>query len=167
MPFELARTLLVQGTIERRARHRQAARDSLGRALTTFEQLGAPLWAAKARRELSKITTRPSVHGLTQTENRVATLVTQGLTNREIASALFVTENTVQTHVRHIFQKFGVRSRTELAAQLLSIPTNTREARGPLGAQKGTEPASLTELLRTRPVVNLTDSGDSSASARS
>ena len=84
MPFELARTLLVQGTIERRARHRQTARDSLGRALTIFEQLGSPLWAAKARRELSKITTRPSMHGLTETENRVATLVTQGLTNREI-----------------------------------------------------------------------------------
>jgi DNA-binding CsgD family transcriptional regulator/tetratricopeptide (TPR) repeat protein len=142
MPFELARTLLVQGTIERRARHRQAAQDSLERALAIFEQLGAPLWAAKARRELSKITTRPSEHGLTQTENHVATLVTQGLTNREIASAMFVTENTVQTHVRHIFQKFGVRSRTELAAQLLSIPVNTREAPDPLDAQQApTQPA--------------------------
>jgi DNA-binding CsgD family transcriptional regulator len=73
------------------------------------------------------------VHGLTETENHVAILVTQGLTNREIAVAMFVTENTVQTHVRHIFQKFGVRSRTELAAQLLSIPANTREAPGPVG----------------------------------
>lgn len=167
MPFELARTLLVQGTIERRARRRQAARDSLDRALTIFDQLGSPLWAAKARRELSKITTRPSVHRLTETENRVATLVTQGLTNREIASAMFVTENTVQTHVRHIFQKFGVRSRTELAAQLLSTPTNTTEVRGPLDAQKGAEPASLTELRRARRVVNITDSGDSSASVGS
>jgi DNA-binding CsgD family transcriptional regulator len=126
MPFELARTLLVQGEIERQARHRQAARRSLGQALTIFEQLGAPLWAAKAHRELSKVTSRPSRHGLTETESRVATLVTQGLTNREIASAMFVAQNTVQTHIRHIFRKLGVRSRTELAAQLLSIPTDTR-----------------------------------------
>jgi len=82
-----------------------------------------------------------------------------------VASAIFVTENTVQTHVRHIFQKFGVRSRTELAAQLLSTPTNTTEVRRPLDAQKGTEPASLTESRSARPVVNLTDSRDSSASA--
>ena len=136
MPFELARTLLVTGIIERRARHRQAARNSLGHALTLCEQLGASLWAAKARRELSKITKTRSVHGLTETESHVATLVTQGLTNREIAAAMFVTENTVQTHVRHIFRKFGVRSRTELALQLLSIPANTREARGPVGVSE-------------------------------
>jgi DNA-binding CsgD family transcriptional regulator len=135
MPFELARTLLVQGEIERRAQHRQAARHSLGQALTIFEQLGAPLWAAKAHQELAKVTKRPSAHGLTETESRVATLVTQGLTNREIAAAMFVTQNTVQTHIRHIFQKLGVRSRTELAAQLLSIPANTRAAPGPLGVQ--------------------------------
>jgi DNA-binding CsgD family transcriptional regulator len=165
MPFELARTLLVTGMIERRARRRQAARNSLGQALTTFEQLGAPLWAARAHRELSKITTRPSMYGLTETESRVATLVTQGLTNREIAAAMFVTENTVQTHVRHIFQKFGVRSRTELATQLLSISADTRAARGPLQVPKGAEPASLTEV-RTHPAVSITDSGDSSASAR-
>ena len=53
MPFELARTLLVKGTIERRARRKSAARESLGQALGIFEDLGAPLWADKARRELS------------------------------------------------------------------------------------------------------------------
>ena len=58
--------------------------------------------------------------GLTETESRIAALVAQGQTNREVATAMFVTENTVQTHVRHIFQKLGVRSRTELAARLLS-----------------------------------------------
>jgi DNA-binding CsgD family transcriptional regulator len=60
------------------------------------------------------------VDGLTSTERRVAGLIAHGQTNREIASAMFVTENTVQTHLRHIFQKLGVRSRTELAAQFLS-----------------------------------------------
>ena len=55
MPFELGRTLLVKGMIERRARLRVAARDSFGQALAIFEHLGAPLWADKARRELSKM----------------------------------------------------------------------------------------------------------------
>ncbi len=127
MPFELGRTLLIKGMIERRARHKAAARDSMGQALGIFEHLGARLWAGKARRELSKITTRASADGLTEAERRIAALIAQGQTNRQVASALFITENTVQTHTRHIFQKLGVRSRTELAARLLSntasIPT--------------------------------------------
>jgi DNA-binding CsgD family transcriptional regulator len=131
MPFELARTLLLKGMIERRARHRQAARESLGQALTTFEHLGALLWAGKAVRELAKITMRPSGHGLTETESRVAALVAQGLTNRAIASAMFITENTVQTHVRHIFLKLGVRSRTELATRFSFAPASTATTVGP------------------------------------
>ena len=128
MPFELGRTLLVMGMIERRARHKPAARESLGRALGIFEHLGAPLWADKARRELSKIATGRPVHGLTDTERSIAGLIAQGQTNRQVASALFVTQNTVQTHVRHIFQKLGVRSRTELAARLLSTTARTATA---------------------------------------
>jgi DNA-binding CsgD family transcriptional regulator len=126
MPFELGRTLLIRGLIERRSRQKSAARDCFGRALGIFEHLGAPLWAGKARSELSKIATGRSADGLTEAEQRVAALVAQGQTNREVASAMFVTENTVQTHVRHIFQKLGVRSRTELAAQLLSAPAGPR-----------------------------------------
>ena len=122
MPFELGRTLLVKGMTERRARHKQAAYASLGQALGIFDQLGAPLWADKTRRELAKIATRPVAGRLTDTERRTAALVAQGLTNRQVASAMFVTENTVQTHIRHIFQKLGVKSRTELAAWLFSSP---------------------------------------------
>jgi DNA-binding NarL/FixJ family response regulator len=92
----------------------------VGQALTTFEHLGAPLWAAKAREELAKIAVRRPASGLTDAEQRIATLITQGQMNREVAAVLFVTENTVQTHVRHIFQKLGVRSRTELAARFPS-----------------------------------------------
>jgi DNA-binding CsgD family transcriptional regulator len=120
MPFELARTLLVKGMIERRARRKHAAGVTLGRALAIFEQLDAPLWASKARRELHKTALRRLMGELTETENRIAALVAQGRTNREIAAAMFITENTVQTHVRHIFRKLGIRSRTELAARLLS-----------------------------------------------
>jgi DNA-binding NarL/FixJ family response regulator len=93
--------------------------------------LGAPLWAGKARQELSKIAARGPGAGLTETESRVAALVARGRTNREIASAMFVTENTVQTHVRHIFQKLGVRSRTELAVQILSEPARPAPASPP------------------------------------
>jgi DNA-binding CsgD family transcriptional regulator len=128
MPFELGRTLLVKGLIERRAKQKSAARRALSQALDIFEQLDAPLWAGKARLELSKIAVRAPVDGLTETERRVAALVAQGRTNREIASAMFVTENTVQTHVRHVFRKLGLRSRTELAVQFLSEPPGAKWA---------------------------------------
>jgi DNA-binding NarL/FixJ family response regulator len=62
------------------------------------------------------------VDGLTDTERGIAALIAQGQTNREVAAALFIMQNTVQTHVRHIFQNLGVRSRTALAARLLSPP---------------------------------------------
>ncbi|MGA9833980.1 MAG: LuxR C-terminal-related transcriptional regulator [Trebonia sp.] len=122
MPFELGRTLLVKGTIERRCKRKSAARETIGEALSVFEQLGAPLWAEKARRELAKIAARSPAGGLTETERRVADLIAQGQTNREVAAVMFVTENTVQTHVQHIFRKLGVRSRTELAAQFRFVP---------------------------------------------
>ena len=125
MPFELGRTLLTKGMIERRAGHQQMAGIALGHALTIFERLGAQLWAEKARRELSKITRRTPVDTLTEAERRVAALVTQGHTNREVAGALFVTQNTIQTHIQHIFQKLGVRSRTELAVRLLSASASS------------------------------------------
>jgi DNA-binding CsgD family transcriptional regulator len=131
MPFELGRTLLVKGMIERRAKQKSSARQALGQALAIFESLGAPLWAAKARLEISKIAVRGPVDGLTETERRVAALVAQGRTNREIASAMFVTENTVQTHIRHVFRKLGLRSRTELAVQFLSEPPGTEWASPP------------------------------------
>ena len=68
----------------------------------------APLVGGQAGGELGKIATRPVAGGLTDTERRTAALVAQGLTNRQIASAMFVTENTVQTHIRHIFQRLSV-----------------------------------------------------------
>jgi DNA-binding CsgD family transcriptional regulator len=104
----------------------------LGQALSIFDCLGAPLWAAKAERELAKVAAQMPADGLTETERRVAALVTRGRTNREVAAAMFVTENTVQTHIRHIFQKLGVRSRTELVALLIAFPAGAASAvRGP------------------------------------
>ena len=118
-PFQHARTLLAQGTTQRRAMQRAAARTSLAQALELFEKVGSPLWAEKARAELKRIGGRASATDeLTESERRVAALVAQGRTNYEVASALFLGERTVASHLTHIYAKLGIRSRTELARRL-------------------------------------------------
>jgi DNA-binding CsgD family transcriptional regulator len=115
-PFEQARTLLAFGATQRRAKEKAAARETLGKALATFEELGAALWTKKARAELKSIGGRAASGGeLTPTEERVAALVAEGRTNREVAGVLYVTERTVEFHLSRIYRKLGVRSRTELA----------------------------------------------------
>jgi DNA-binding CsgD family transcriptional regulator len=88
--------------------------------LAAFEVLGAASWATVARAELARIGGRERIEGLSPSEIRVAALVADGLTNREIASALFLGERTVASHLTHIYAKLGIRSRTELARQLLA-----------------------------------------------
>ena len=118
-PFELGRTLLAQGTIERRAKRRGEARAALTRALELFDQLGAPLWAEKAADELARIPGRAPASGeLSETERRIAELVAAGLTNKEIAARLFITVRTVEGNLTRIYGKLDVRSRTELASRL-------------------------------------------------
>ena len=119
-PFQLARTYVAQGTTQRRARQRGAARQTLEQALTLFEQLPAPLWAEKARVELRRIGGRRRTQGLTETEQRVADLVAEGRSNKEVATALFITRQTVEGHLKRIYAKLGVHSRTELAYRLRS-----------------------------------------------
>ena len=118
-PFERARTLLGLGSVRRRAKQKRAAREALEKATAMFEQLGARLWAERARDELARVSgRRPSTSELTETEERVARLAAQGLSNKEIASALFVTVHTVEAHLVHVYRKLGIRSRGELAARL-------------------------------------------------
>ena len=115
-PFERARTLLAFGATQRRTKKKAAARTSLSEALGVFEELGAALWAEKARSELASIGGRPpSSDGLTPAEERVAALVAEGRTNREVAALLYVTDRTVEYHLSRIYRKLGVRSRAELA----------------------------------------------------
>jgi DNA-binding CsgD family transcriptional regulator len=119
-PFELARTLLARGRVERRFKRRRASRESLEAAHSLFSKLGSPLWASRTEEELGRIGGRqPRPPGLTPTERRVAELAAEGLTNREIASALFLSPNTVQAYLKRIYRELGVRSRTELARKLL------------------------------------------------
>lgn len=122
-PFQRARTLLAQGAISRRARRKQPARAALEEALVVFEQLGAMPWAEKARTELARVGGRaPATPGLTATEAEVVDVVARGLSNKQVAAELFMSVNTVEAHLKHIFRKLGVRSRTELAARRISLP---------------------------------------------
>ena len=83
-----------------------------------FEQLGAATWLEKARAELGSIGGRTREDGLTAAERRVAALVAEGRTNREVAETLLLGERTVASHLTHIYAKLGVRSRTELARKV-------------------------------------------------
>ena len=76
------------------------------------------MWIEKASHELGSIGGRTREEGLTAAERRVADLVAEGRTNREVAAALFLGERTVASHLTHIYAKLGVRSRTELARRL-------------------------------------------------
>ncbi len=118
-PFELGRTLLAQGQIERRFKQRGAARRALTKALDLFDSLGAPLWAERAAEELARIPGRsPGAGELTETERRVADLVAEGLSNKEVAAKLFISVRTVEANLSKVYAKLGIRSRTELASRL-------------------------------------------------
>ena len=98
---------------------RREARGTLEQALAVFDGIGAALWAERARGELRRISGRaPTSGALTPAEERVAALVAEGRTNREVAAALFVSDRTVEGHLSRIFGKLGVRHRTELARAL-------------------------------------------------
>ena len=121
-PFARARTLLALGRTQRRAKRRAAARATLEDALERFETLGAPLWAEQARAELARIGGRaPSGDALTEAERRIANLVAEGHTNKQVAAALFLTEHSVETALSRIYRKLGIRSR----AQLANVLSNT------------------------------------------
>jgi len=118
-PFELARTLLVKGEVERRAKQKRAARSALEQALDLFLAVGAPLWAQRARDDLARVGgAMPPSSELTPTEQRIAQLVGEGKKNREVAEALFISVKTVEANLSRIFHKLGVRSRTELTRRI-------------------------------------------------
>jgi DNA-binding CsgD family transcriptional regulator len=112
------RALLALGIARRRVLQRRGAREAIEQALAIFEECDADGWATTARAELGRIGGRRREEGLTAAERRVAALVADGRTNREVAAALYLGERTVETHLTHIYAKLGVRSRTELARRL-------------------------------------------------
>ena len=97
-------------------------------ALTGFEELGAPLWAGQTRAELGRIGGRTrSRDELTPSEQRVAALVAEGRTNKEVAAALVVSVHTVEAALTQVYRKLDVRSRTELRA---GYPRRTEQRLG-------------------------------------
>ncbi|MEV2273539.1 helix-turn-helix transcriptional regulator [Nonomuraea africana] len=125
LAFEHARTRLLYGEWLRRARRKVDAREQLGSALEAFELLGAAPWAERARTELGATgVTAPSppvsdvFSTLTPQELQIVRLAGRGLSNREIATQLFLSPKTVAHHLYKAFPKLGIASRGELAAVL-------------------------------------------------
>ena len=118
--FERARTELLYGEWLRRRRERLRAREHLRSALDLFERLGASPWAARARAELraSGETARPREPGpteqLTPQELQVARFIAAGASTRQAASQMFLSPRTIDAHLRSIYAKLGITSRTEL-----------------------------------------------------
>ncbi|SEH52057.1 ATP-, maltotriose-and DNA-dependent transcriptional regulator MalT [Mycolicibacterium rutilum] len=119
MPFERARTQLVLGQLQRRKRQKQSATDTLTDAQRTFERLGSPLWADRARAELKRTNVAAGRSAeLTPSEQRVAELAASGMTNRDIAASLFISAKTVEANMTQIYRKLGIRSRAELGRRM-------------------------------------------------
>jgi DNA-binding CsgD family transcriptional regulator len=120
-PFELGRTYLALGVTLRRAAKRRDARIALDQAVAIFEGLGARLWAERARDELARIGGRVASGELTAAEERIAVLVAQGKSNKEVASELFISVHTVEAALTRVYGKLAVRSRTQLARALAGV----------------------------------------------
>jgi DNA-binding CsgD family transcriptional regulator len=123
-PLELAHSLHELGRAVRRSGRRAEAREPLRRALDLASECGATALAEQAHEELVTAGARPrrarttGVDALTASERRVAELAAKGMTNREIAQALFVTMKTVAVHLAHTYQKLDISSREQLPGAL-------------------------------------------------
>ncbi|MFL5885651.1 MAG: LuxR C-terminal-related transcriptional regulator, partial [Thermoleophilaceae bacterium] len=122
--LERARALTDLGAALRQANRRIAAREPLRLALDLADACGARPLAERARQELRAAGGRPrrprtsGVEALTASERRIAAMAARGMSNPEIAQALFVTKKTVEAHLGGAYRKLGIRSRTQLAGAL-------------------------------------------------
>ncbi|TWP51738.1 AAA family ATPase [Lentzea tibetensis] len=127
--LEFARTLADLGDLLMRDGDRRTAREKIRQAAELALECHAPAMAERLSAGLAAGGGRPSplrvsgVHALTPSERRVARLVADALTNRQIAERLFVSEKTVEAHLSRTFRKLGIRSRTQLVAQLAPART--------------------------------------------
>ncbi|WP_298181940.1 LuxR family transcriptional regulator [Saccharomonospora sp.] len=120
-PYDLAVTELLYASHLRRSRRPKQARELLREAVQLFDDLGATHWVERASQELRACghpgRGKPNLsRGLSPQQERIAQLVADGATNKEIATQLFISHRTVDHHLRNIFAKLDVRSRVQLAA---------------------------------------------------
>jgi DNA-binding CsgD family transcriptional regulator len=120
--FDRARSELCFGERLQAAGRAAEAQRRLEAAAAAHDSLGAAPWAERARAGLRTLGApvagaRPA-EGLTPKEHQVATLVAQGMSNREVAEALFVTEKTVEAHLGRVYRKLGLKRRGQLAGAL-------------------------------------------------
>lgn len=122
--LEYARALVLHGSALRRQGKLGAARERLRAGLDISAACGATAIETRASSELVAADGRPrrrrstGADALTPAEQRIAKQVLQGMTNREIAEASFVSLRTVETHLTHTYQKLGITSRAELKTTL-------------------------------------------------
>lgn len=135
--LEYAAALADLGSSLRRANRRAEAREFLRGGLELAQRLGATVLTDRAHEELIATGARPrrlvlsGVDSLTPSERRIATMAAEGLSNREIAQALFVTLRTVEMHLSNAFRKLDISSRTQLPAALASSPAPEVTAQTP------------------------------------
>ena len=123
-PLELARALIDLGSAQRRAGKLTDARELLERGMDLAHHHGGAAWVAQAQAELKQAGARPAraairgTDALTPSERRVSALAAEGMTNKEIAQALFVTQRTIEMHLSHAYGKLEIDSRQDLAEAL-------------------------------------------------
>jgi DNA-binding CsgD family transcriptional regulator len=126
--FETPHTRLRYGEWLRRAGRRTAARAQLAAAADAFAAMDLTLWAHRAEEELRATgrTARPRAvlleEPLTPQETRIAALAAEGLSNRDIAAALFLSPKTIEHHLSTVYRKRGLRSRAQLAQLFTTRP---------------------------------------------
>jgi DNA-binding CsgD family transcriptional regulator len=118
MPFERARTLLVQGRLQRRRKQKRQARLALEQARELFSHQGAETWVARVDEELGRVAVRRAPEELSATELRIAQLAAEGLSNQAIAERVFVSVKTVESNLKRAYRKLGISSRAQLARAL-------------------------------------------------
>jgi DNA-binding CsgD family transcriptional regulator len=125
--FETARTRLAYGSRLRRDRHRVRAREQLRAAIDVFDHLGADPWSDTARAELAATgeTARrrdpTTVSDLTPQELQIALRLAAGSTTREAAAAMFLSPKTIEYHLRNIYRKLEIGSRSELTSAMAKL----------------------------------------------
>ena len=124
-PFDWANAQLTKGQVHRRFKQKALARACLTEALSSFERLGAPDFADRARAELGRVGLRPPapLH-LTETEQRIAELTAQGHDHQGSRRGALPQSPTVAGNLTRIYRKLGVRNRAELGNRIqFTTPT--------------------------------------------